>query len=57
MYSEGCSSRGIDYPEYLIDAWVSFETEYGTLPDVEYTLTKSKRQRKGLERRRAKVRL
>ncbi|GAA6026461.1 hypothetical protein JCM8202_005309 [Rhodotorula sphaerocarpa] len=54
VYSEGCSSRGIDYPEYLIDAWVSFETEYGTLPDVEYTLTKSKRQRKGLERRRAK---
>lgn len=55
VYSEGCSAKGLDYPEYLIEAWVLFETEYGNLADLEYTLVRSKRQRKGLERRRARV--
>ncbi|GAA5954263.1 hypothetical protein JCM8115_003354 [Rhodotorula mucilaginosa] len=54
VYSEGCSAKGLDYPEYLIEAWVLFETEYGNLADLEYTLVRSKRQRKGLERRRAR---
>ncbi|POY75020.1 hypothetical protein BMF94_1996 [Rhodotorula taiwanensis] len=54
VYSQGCSARGVDYPEYLLDAWVSFETEYGNLADVEFSLVKSKRQRKNLERRRAR---
>ncbi|GAA5982729.1 hypothetical protein JCM10908_006763 [Rhodotorula pacifica] len=54
VYSQGCSAKGLDYPEYLLEAWVLFETEYGNLADLEYTLVKSKRQRKGLERRRAR---
>ncbi|GAA5875208.1 hypothetical protein JCM3774_004169 [Rhodotorula dairenensis] len=54
VYSQGCSAKGLDYPEYLLEAWVLFETEYGSLSDLEYTLVKSKRQRKGLERRRAR---
>lgn len=56
VYTTGCSERGLDYPEYLLDAWVAFELECGTLADVEFALAKSKRQRKGLERRRARVR-
>ncbi|GJN94155.1 hypothetical protein Rhopal_007229-T1 [Rhodotorula paludigena] len=54
VYTAGCSERGLDYPEYLLDAWVAFELECGTLADVEFALAKSKRQRKGLERRRAR---
>ncbi|GAA6038706.1 hypothetical protein JCM8097_002356 [Rhodosporidiobolus ruineniae] len=54
VYVAGCSAKGLDYPEYLIDAWVGFEQEYGTLADLEFTLQKTKRQKKGLEKRRAR---
>ncbi|BGP20599.1 hypothetical protein JCM10213_007133 [Rhodosporidiobolus nylandii] len=54
VYVAGCSAKGLDYPEYLLDAWMTFEQEYGTLSDLEFTITKTKRQRKGLEKRRAR---
>ncbi|GAA5869364.1 hypothetical protein JCM8547_008653 [Rhodosporidiobolus lusitaniae] len=54
IYVSGCSAKGLDYPEYLLDAWMTFETEYGTLSDLEFTIQKTKRQRKGLEKRRAR---
>ncbi|GAA5836247.1 hypothetical protein JCM11251_001440 [Rhodosporidiobolus azoricus] len=54
IYVAGCSAKGLDYPEYLLDAWMSFEEEYGNLADLEFTITKTKRQRKGLEKRRAR---
>ncbi|GAA6015137.1 hypothetical protein JCM10207_003614 [Rhodosporidiobolus poonsookiae] len=54
VYVAGCSAKGLDYPEYLIDAWVLFEEEYGNLADLEFTFVKSKRQRKALEKRRAR---
>ncbi|BGP52072.1 Splicing factor [Rhodotorula kratochvilovae] len=52
IYTQGCAVKGLDFPEYLIEAWITFEHEYGTLADVEFALLKSKRQKKGLERRR-----
>ncbi|GAA5974409.1 hypothetical protein JCM21900_003545, partial [Sporobolomyces salmonicolor] len=53
VYVQGCSARGLDYPEYLIDAWMAFENECGTFDDLQFAIIKSKRQKKGLERRRA----
>ncbi|GAA5990216.1 hypothetical protein JCM11641_001820 [Rhodosporidiobolus odoratus] len=53
-YVAGCSTKGLDYPEYLLDAWMTFEHEYGNLADLEFTIVKIRRQRKGLERRRAR---
>lgn len=55
VYTKGCSERSLNYPEYLLEAWLTFETEYGNLADLEFALTKSKRQKKGLERKRARV--
>ncbi|GAA6048750.1 hypothetical protein JCM3770_003941 [Rhodotorula araucariae] len=52
IYTKGCAVKGLDFPEYLIEAWITFEHEYGLLADVEFALLKSKRQKKGLERRR-----
>lgn len=56
VYTKGCSERSLNYPEYLLEAWLTFETEYGNLADLEFALAKSKRQKKGLERKRARVR-
>lgn len=56
VYTEGCAIKGLDYPEYLLEAWITFENEYGVLADVDFALVKAKRQRKGLEKRRARVR-
>ncbi|GAA5883970.1 hypothetical protein JCM6882_002087 [Rhodosporidiobolus microsporus] len=53
-YVAGCSAKGLDYPEYLLDAWMAFEQEYGNLADLEFTIVKTRRQRKGLEKRRAR---
>ncbi|GAA5897738.1 hypothetical protein JCM5296_000867 [Sporobolomyces johnsonii] len=53
VYVQGCSARGLDYPEYLIEAWMTFENECGTFDDLQFAMIKSKRQKKGLERRRA----
>ncbi|SCZ99629.1 BZ3500_MvSof-1268-A1-R1_Chr3-1g06168 [Microbotryum saponariae] len=52
VYVQGCSERSLDYPEYLIDAWEAFEIQNGNLADLEFSLTKIARQRKGLERKR-----
>ncbi|KAM0789923.1 hypothetical protein ACM66B_006763 [Microbotryomycetes sp. NB124-2] len=52
VYSKGCSQRGLDYPEYLLDAWLSFEKQNGNLADLEYSMKRISRQRKGLERKR-----
>ncbi|TNY18454.1 hypothetical protein DMC30DRAFT_53948 [Rhodotorula diobovata] len=54
VYTEGCAIKGLDYPEYLLEAWITFENEYGVLADVDFALVKAKRQRKGLEKRRAR---
>ncbi|BGP66332.1 Splicing factor [Rhodotorula toruloides] len=54
VYTKGCSERSLNYPEYLLEAWLTFETEYGNLADLEFALAKSKRQKKGLERKRAR---
>jgi len=56
VYTQGCAVKGLDYPEFLLEAWLTFENEYGVLADVDFALVKAKRQRKGLEKRRARVR-
>lgn len=55
VYLEGCSARFLDYPEYLLEAWLTFEHQNGTLADLEFTIAKVKRQRRGLEARRRRV--
>lgn len=55
VYVKGCSVRFLDYPEYLLEAWLSFEHQNGTLADLEFAITKVKRQRKGLEAKRYRV--
>ncbi|KDE07196.1 hypothetical protein MVLG_02596 [Microbotryum lychnidis-dioicae p1A1 Lamole] len=52
VYVQGCSEHSLDYPEYLIDAWEAFEIQNGNLADLEFSLTKIARQRKGLGRKR-----
>ncbi|KAK4048669.1 Splicing factor [Microbotryomycetes sp. JL201] len=52
IYSKGCSQRGLDYPEYLLEAWLTFEKQNGNLADLEYSMKRISRQRKGLERKR-----
>ncbi|BGP27978.1 Splicing factor [Rhodotorula toruloides] len=54
VYTKGCSERSLNYPEYLLEAWLTFEAEYGNLADLEFALVKSKRQKKGLKRKRAR---
>ncbi|GAA5854941.1 hypothetical protein JCM9279_003579 [Rhodotorula babjevae] len=54
VYTQGCAVKGLDYPEFLLEAWLTFENEYGVLADVDFALVKAKRQRKGLEKRRAR---
>ncbi|KAK4054023.1 Splicing factor [Microbotryomycetes sp. JL221] len=52
IYSKGCSAKGLDYPEYLLEAWLTFEKQNGNLADLEYSMNRIKRQKKGLERKR-----
>lgn len=54
VYTRGCSQRGLDYPEYLLEAWLSFEKQHGSLADLEAATMKIKRQKKGLEKKRAR---
>ncbi|GAA6059133.1 hypothetical protein JCM10212_003880 [Sporobolomyces blumeae] len=54
VYVQGCSARGLDYPEYLLEPWLTFEQEYGTFDDLHFAMIKAKRQKKGLEKRRAR---
>lgn len=44
----------LDYPEAILDAWVTFENQNGTLADLEYTLAKAARVQKGIDKRRAR---
>lgn len=55
IYVKGCSAKGLDYPEYLLEAWLTFEKQNGNLADLEFSMTKIKRQKKGLERKRYRV--
>lgn len=57
IYVKGCSSKGLDYPEYLLEAWLAFEKQNGNLADLEFAMTKIKRQKKGLEKKRYRVSL
>ncbi|KAK4702065.1 squamous cell carcinoma antigen recognized by T-cells 3, partial [Phenoliferia sp. Uapishka_3] len=54
IYKEGCSQKGLDYPEYLLEAWAVFVRQNGTFSEMEYTLGRIKRQKKGLEGKRAR---
>ncbi|KAL8280474.1 hypothetical protein RQP46_007122 [Phenoliferia psychrophenolica] len=54
IYKEGCSQKGLDYPEYLLEAWLVFVRQNGSFGDFEYTLARIKKQKKGLEGKRAR---
>lgn len=55
IYKDGCSQKGLDYPEYLLEAWLVFVRQNGAFGDFEYTLQRVKKQKKGLEGKRARV--
>ena len=55
IYVKGCSAKYLDYPDYLLEMWLAFEHQNGTLSDLEFTMTKVKRQRRGLEAKRFRV--
>lgn len=55
MYSEACIVKGLDYPEYLLEAWLNFEKQNGTLPDLERAIVQIRKQKKGVENRRMRV--
>ncbi|KAM0751866.1 hypothetical protein T439DRAFT_325059 [Meredithblackwellia eburnea MCA 4105] len=54
IYKNGCSVKGLDYPEYLLEAWITFVKQNGTFDDMEYTIARVKKQKKGLEAKRAR---
>lgn len=55
VYADGCGAKNLDYPEYLLEAWLNFEKQNGTLIDLEFTLVRIKKQKKGIQARRERV--
>jgi hypothetical protein len=51
------STKNLDYPEALWDAWLSFEHAHGSLASLEDALVRIERARTQVEARRAKVRV
>ncbi|EGG01898.1 uncharacterized protein MELLADRAFT_91734 [Melampsora larici-populina 98AG31] len=50
-YKKAANSK-LDYPEYLLQAWITFEHHYGSLEDLEYAVTKTNNLMKGIAARR-----
>ncbi|KAH9820103.1 hypothetical protein DFH28DRAFT_1052402 [Melampsora americana] len=50
-YKKAANSK-LDYPEYLLQAWITFEHHYGSLEDLEYATTKTNNLMKGIAARR-----
>lgn len=50
-YKKAANSK-LDYPEYLLQAWITFEHHYGSLEDLEYAVTKTNNLMKGITARR-----
>ncbi|KNZ44313.1 hypothetical protein VP01_929g5 [Puccinia sorghi] len=51
-YYKKSSNIKLDYPEYLLEAWLTFEHHFGTLDDVEYAISKVNNLMKGINARR-----
>ncbi|PLW29174.1 hypothetical protein PCASD_10935 [Puccinia coronata f. sp. avenae] len=51
-YYKKSSNIKLDYPEYLLEAWLTFEHHFGTLDDVEYAISKVNNIMKGINARR-----
>ncbi|KAI7946357.1 hypothetical protein MJO29_010884 [Puccinia striiformis f. sp. tritici] len=51
-YYKKSSNIKLDYPEYLLEAWITFEHHFGTLDDLEYTISKVNNIMKGISSRR-----
>lgn len=51
-YYKKASNIKLDYPEYLLEAWLMFEHHFGTLDDLEYTISKVNNIMKGINARR-----
>lgn len=47
--------KNLDFPEYLLQLWLEFERQNGTLVDLEFTISRIAKLKKGLEARRARV--
>jgi len=56
-YYKKSSNIKLDYPEYLLEAWLTFEHHFGTLDDVEYAISKVNNLMKGINARRKRVSL
>ncbi|KAG0143594.1 hypothetical protein CROQUDRAFT_109080 [Cronartium quercuum f. sp. fusiforme G11] len=51
-YYKKAANAKLDYPEYLLQAWITFEHHYGNLQDLEYALAKTSNLMKGITVRR-----
>ncbi|KNE89422.1 hypothetical protein PSTG_17121 [Puccinia striiformis f. sp. tritici PST-78] len=51
-YYKKASNIKLDYPEYLLEAWITFEHHFGTLDDLEYAISKVNNIMKGISSRR-----
>ncbi|EHS64663.1 uncharacterized protein PGTG_21014 [Puccinia graminis f. sp. tritici CRL 75-36-700-3] len=51
-YYKKSSNIKLDYPEYLLEAWLTFEHHFGALDDLEYAISKVNNLMKGISARR-----
>ncbi|OAV99972.1 hypothetical protein PTTG_09000 [Puccinia triticina 1-1 BBBD Race 1] len=51
-YYKKSSNIKLDYPEYLLEAWLTFEHHFGALDDLEYAISKVNNIMKGISARR-----
>jgi hypothetical protein len=54
-YYKKSSNIKLDYPEYLLEAWLTFEHHFGGLDDLEYAISKVNNLMKGISARRKRV--
>jgi hypothetical protein len=54
VYLQAVKNR-FDYPEYLFDAWTTFEHQHGSLEEVEHAEAEVQKQMRGINSRRARL--
>lgn len=53
LYADGAARR-LDYPEYLLDAWLTFEHQYGDLQSIEEAMERIRKYMGAITIRRQK---
>lgn len=55
LFSKAASAK-LDYPDYLLQAWIQFENHHGALADVEIASNRVRGLMRGINARRQRVR-